>query len=36
MISLMPDELFAATCQLVCYGCAMVSALAACLWWPRW
>lgn len=36
MMHLIPDELFAATCQLACYGFAMLTAAAACFCMPRW
>jgi hypothetical protein len=36
MISLMPDELLVATCHLVCYGFAGLTAVAAFLLTPRW
>ena len=36
MLNLMPEELFTATCQLVCFGCVMVTAVATFFWTPRW
>jgi hypothetical protein len=36
MLSLMPEELLARTCQLVCYGLAALSAVVMYVTTPKW
>jgi hypothetical protein len=36
MISLIPDEMIRAACQMACYGFAAFTAMVAYLFVPRW